>query len=95
MTSHLLLWITGKGLPFFSTTIPGIVKTDENKKTTGMIAKNVRGDNVLLLMWFKFMFLLSTNSHLIQLFVSFAFQFISDWCQQSFFVHKQLGVYGK
>eukprot|EP00531_Pseudo-nitzschia_arenysensis_P013495 CAMPEP_0116128948 /NCGR_PEP_ID=MMETSP0329-20121206/7663_1 /TAXON_ID=697910 /ORGANISM="Pseudo-nitzschia arenysensis, Strain B593" /LENGTH=187 /DNA_ID=CAMNT_0003623183 /DNA_START=140 /DNA_END=703 /DNA_ORIENTATION=+ len=43
----------GKGLPFFSTTIPGIVKTDDNKQTTGMIAKN------------------------------------------SFFVHKQLGVYGK
>ncbi len=42
----------GKGLPFFTTTIPGIVKTDENKKTTGLIAKN------------------------------------------SFFVHKQLGVYG-
>ena len=30
----------GKGLPFFTTTIPGIVKTDDNKKTTGMIAKN-------------------------------------------------------
>ena len=43
----------GKGLPFFSTTIPGIVKTEENKKNTGLIAKN------------------------------------------SFFVHKQLGVYGK
>ena len=30
----------GKGLPFFSTTIPGIVKTDENKARTGNIAKN-------------------------------------------------------
>lgn len=29
----------GKGLPFFFTTIPGIVKTDENKKSTGAIAK--------------------------------------------------------
>lgn len=47
------LLFSGKGLPFFTTTIPGIVKTDENKKTTGLIAKN------------------------------------------SFFVHKQLGVYGK
>ncbi|KAL3924032.1 MAG: hypothetical protein SGILL_001296 [Bacillariaceae sp.] len=32
----------GKGLPFFGTTIPGIVKTDENKKQTGEIAKQVR-----------------------------------------------------
>ena len=31
----------GKGLPFFYTTIPGIVKTDENKASTGNIAKNV------------------------------------------------------
>ena len=30
----------GKGLPFFWTTIPGVVKTDENKKQTGQIAKN-------------------------------------------------------
>mmetsp|Transcript_16182 Transcript_16182/g.28256 ORF Transcript_16182/g.28256 Transcript_16182/m.28256 type:complete len:190 (-) Transcript_16182:332-901(-) len=28
----------GKGLPFFYTTIPGIVKTEENKKSTGKIA---------------------------------------------------------
>jgi cytochrome b561 len=32
----------GKGLPFFGTTIPGVVKTDENKKSTGEIAKQVR-----------------------------------------------------
>ena len=50
---HFFLYFSGKGLPFFTTTIPGIVKTDDNKKTTGMIAKN------------------------------------------SFFIHKQLGVYGK
>jgi cytochrome b561 len=30
----------GKGLPFFWTTIPGVTKTDENKKQTGQIAKN-------------------------------------------------------
>lgn len=30
----------GKGLPFFTTTIPGIVKTEENKASTGNIAKN-------------------------------------------------------
>eukprot|EP00536_Pseudo-nitzschia_multiseries_P000460 jgi/Psemu1/249542/estExt_Genewise1Plus.C_60051 len=29
----------GKGLPFFNTTIPGVVKTEENKKSTGQIAK--------------------------------------------------------
>uniref|UniRef100_A0A7S1D541 Cytochrome b561 bacterial/Ni-hydrogenase domain-containing protein n=1 Tax=Cyclophora tenuis TaxID=216820 RepID=A0A7S1D541_CYCTE len=29
----------GKGLPFFYTTIPGIVKTDQNKASTGAIAK--------------------------------------------------------
>ncbi|OEU20775.1 Ni_hydr_CYTB-domain-containing protein [Fragilariopsis cylindrus CCMP1102] len=29
----------GKGLPFFTTTLPGVVKTDENKKSTGEIAK--------------------------------------------------------
>lgn len=32
----------GKGLPFFGTTFPGVVKTDENKKMTGEIAKKVR-----------------------------------------------------
>jgi cytochrome b561 len=31
----------GKGLPFFWTTLPGVVKTDENKKSTGAIAKQV------------------------------------------------------
>jgi cytochrome b561 len=31
----------GKGLPFFTTTLPGVVKTDENKKSTGEIAKQV------------------------------------------------------
>ena len=30
----------GKGLPFFTTTLPGVVKTDENKKSTGNIVKN-------------------------------------------------------
>lgn len=30
----------GKGLPFFYTTIPGIVKTEDNKASTGNIAKN-------------------------------------------------------
>jgi cytochrome b561 len=29
----------GKGLPFFGTTLPGVVKTDENKASTGAIAK--------------------------------------------------------
>ena len=29
----------GKGLPFFATTFPGIVKTEENKARTGEIAK--------------------------------------------------------
>jgi cytochrome b561 len=33
----------GKGLPFFFTTIPGVVKTDENKKSTGEIAKQSFG----------------------------------------------------
>lgn len=32
----------GKGLPFFGTTIPGIVKTEENKQSSGEIAKQVR-----------------------------------------------------
>jgi 1,2-dihydroxy-3-keto-5-methylthiopentene dioxygenase len=32
----------GKGLPFFGVTLPGVVKTDENKKSTGEIAKQVR-----------------------------------------------------
>jgi len=31
----------GKGLPFFFTTLPGVVKTEENKKSTGEIAKQV------------------------------------------------------
>jgi len=31
----------GKGLPFFVTTIPGVVKTEENKSSTGAIAKQV------------------------------------------------------
>ena len=30
----------GKGLPFFYTTLPGIVKTEENKASSGSIAKN-------------------------------------------------------
>lgn len=30
----------GKGLPFFWTTVPGVVKTEENSKSTGEIAKN-------------------------------------------------------
>lgn len=38
----------GKGLPFFNTTIPGIVKTEENKTSTGQIAKQVRADDELL-----------------------------------------------
>lgn len=29
----------GKGLPFFTTTLPGVVKTEDNKKSTGEIAK--------------------------------------------------------
>eukprot|EP00980_Cylindrotheca_fusiformis_P006701 scaffold1398_cov116-Cylindrotheca_fusiformis.AAC.18 len=29
----------GKGLPFFWTTLPGVTKTEENKKSTGAIAK--------------------------------------------------------
>mmetsp|Transcript_23533 Transcript_23533/g.28275 ORF Transcript_23533/g.28275 Transcript_23533/m.28275 type:complete len:190 (+) Transcript_23533:195-764(+) len=33
----------GKGLPFFWTTLPGVVKTDENKKMTGQIAKQSFG----------------------------------------------------
>mmetsp|Transcript_10305 Transcript_10305/g.21647 ORF Transcript_10305/g.21647 Transcript_10305/m.21647 type:complete len:161 (+) Transcript_10305:116-598(+) len=32
----------GKGLPFFGLTVPGVVKTDENKKSTGAIAGQVR-----------------------------------------------------
>jgi hypothetical protein len=32
----------GKGLPFFWTTLPGITKTPENKKSTGKIAGQVR-----------------------------------------------------
>jgi cytochrome b561 len=32
----------GNGLPFFFTTVPGIVKTDDNKATAGAIAKQVR-----------------------------------------------------
>ena len=31
----------GNGLPFFWTTIPGIVKTEDNKKRSGQIAKQV------------------------------------------------------
>ena len=31
----------GNGLPFFFTTVPGIVKTDDNKATAGAIAKQV------------------------------------------------------
>lgn len=31
----------GKGLPFFFTTLPGVVKTDDNKKSTGAIAGQV------------------------------------------------------
>ena len=39
----IFAWIfTGKGLPFFFTTLPGVVKTDENQKSTGEIAKQVR-----------------------------------------------------
>ena len=41
----------GKGLPFFYTTLPGIVKTDANKASTGAIAKQVTtttGPSVLL-----------------------------------------------
>lgn len=30
----------GKGLPFFWTTLPGAVRTDDNKATHGSIAKN-------------------------------------------------------
>ncbi len=32
----------GKGLPFFYTTIPGAVPTEEQKAQFGQIAKNVR-----------------------------------------------------
>jgi 1,2-dihydroxy-3-keto-5-methylthiopentene dioxygenase len=31
----------GNGLPFFFTTVPGIVKTDDNKQSSGAIAKQV------------------------------------------------------
>lgn len=40
-------YYSGKGLPFFFTTIPGVVKTDENKARTGGIAKQVRIFNFL------------------------------------------------
>ena len=33
----------GKGLPFFVTTLPGVVKTEENKESTGAIAKQSFG----------------------------------------------------
>ena len=33
---------SGKGLPFFGLTVPGVVKTDENKKSTGAIVGQVR-----------------------------------------------------
>lgn len=36
------LQITGKGLPFFWTTIPGIKSTEETKAKNGGIAKQVR-----------------------------------------------------
>lgn len=32
----------GKGLPFFYTTLPGVVTTEDNKKSNGNIAKQVR-----------------------------------------------------
>lgn len=35
----------GNGLPFFFTTLPGVVKTEENKKSTGEIAKQVSVPN--------------------------------------------------
>ena len=42
--SHVNSSHIGKGLPFFTTTLPGVVKTEENKKSTGNIAKQVRAE---------------------------------------------------
>jgi hypothetical protein len=36
----------GNGLPFFFTTVPGIIKTEDNKKGTGEIAKQVSSEMV-------------------------------------------------
>jgi 1,2-dihydroxy-3-keto-5-methylthiopentene dioxygenase len=38
----------GKGLPFFGVTLPGAVQTDDNKKSNGEIAKQVRVDKPLV-----------------------------------------------
>jgi len=45
----------GKGLPFFWTTLPGVVKTDENKKSTGAIAKQSFGIHKQLGTYGKFL----------------------------------------
>eukprot|EP00339_Tiarina_fusa_P018841 CAMPEP_0117006668 /NCGR_PEP_ID=MMETSP0472-20121206/6814_1 /TAXON_ID=693140 ORGANISM="Tiarina fusus, Strain LIS" /NCGR_SAMPLE_ID=MMETSP0472 /ASSEMBLY_ACC=CAM_ASM_000603 /LENGTH=189 /DNA_ID=CAMNT_0004708199 /DNA_START=23 /DNA_END=592 /DNA_ORIENTATION=- len=45
----------GKGLPFFFTTIPGVVKTEENKKSTGNIAKQSFGIHKQLGTYGKFL----------------------------------------
>lgn len=69
----------GKGLPFFFTTLPGVVKTDDNKKSTGAIAKQVRnfGDRRETTIKNQ-----SSISHL-------------AGSTKSFQIHKQLGTYGK
>jgi 1,2-dihydroxy-3-keto-5-methylthiopentene dioxygenase len=71
----------GKGLPFFATTFPSVVATDdETKKRNGQIAKQVCTAIEINKVW------CSSHTNL-SLYVLVA--------KKSFNIHKQLGVYGK
>jgi cytochrome b561 len=68
----------GKGLPFFWTTLPGVVKTDENKKSTGAIAGQVcgiTGVKILLFIYWLF-YLFAVNCFLC---LSFSTYHWFDW----------------
>ena len=86
----------GKGLPFFTTTLPGVVKTEENKKSTGNIAKQVR-DELLPTQKTEAFCEPSTNTHHLNHFFFFFYLCImlpvDD--DKSYNIHKQLGTYGK
>ena len=75
----------GNGLPFFFTTVPGIVKTDDNKATAGAIAKQVRVQTG----WFW------GDGTLVDTILPFCSGNAMLESEQSFQIHKQLGTYGK
>lgn len=75
----------GKGLPFFGTTFPGVVKTEENKKSTGAIAGQVRCGLVL-----DGVYMMADVCD-----VALTHSLVCLFLLKSFKIHKTVGTYGK